>query len=159
MSASVLLVGDAGTAPALLAALADFEVTVTDSPEHARALASTGAFLCVLSARGANVPIDGAIELEVGSAPDDIVQAVHAAVTTAVAALGQVAQTDVVGALTYDEYVELARHVATRRYLLALLCRHCGNVTEAARGANLKRESLHRLLRRYRVTAGGFRGA
>lgn len=44
-----------------------------------------------------------------------------------------------------------------RRYLLALLGRHSGSVTDAARGAKLKRESLHRLMRRYQVHADELR--
>ena len=45
----------------------------------------------------------------------------------------------------------------TRRYLLAVLSRHGGRVTDAARGAHMKRESLHRLLRRHHVIADDFR--
>ncbi len=59
--------------------------------------------------------------------------------------------------LEYDEYIELVRFKATRRYLLALMDRHRGSVTDGARGAGMVRESLHRLLRRHDVEADRFR--
>lgn len=59
--------------------------------------------------------------------------------------------------LEYDEYIELVRFRATRRYLLGLMCRHHGSVTDASHNAGMMRESLHRLLRRHDVAADGFR--
>lgn len=158
MKAPVLVVADAASARAIRTAFADFDVTVTDSVTRARALASTGAFLCVFSARGLGASVPGALELDVGGASADIANAARAAVTNAAKSQEAQARADDVGALTYDEYVELARHSVTRRYLLALLGRHNGSVTDAAKGADMKRESLHRLMRRYHVTADDFRG-
>lgn len=158
MKAPVLVVADAASTRAIRTALADFDVTVTDSVTRARALASTGAFLCVFTARGGGESLQGALELDVGAPAADIANAAHAAVTEAAKSQESHARTDDVGAIPYDEYVELARYAVTRRYLLALLGRHNGSVTDAAKGANMKRESLHRLMRRYHVTADDFRG-
>lgn len=59
--------------------------------------------------------------------------------------------------LPYDEFVELARYWTTRDYLLGLMRAHGGNVSEAARAAEIERESLHRLLRRHDLEAEMFR--
>lgn len=61
------------------------------------------------------------------------------------------------GTLKYDEYIELVRFRATRRYLLGLMHQHRGSVTEASRSAGIVRESLHRLLRRHDIDAEAFR--
>ncbi len=60
-------------------------------------------------------------------------------------------------ALPYATYLELVRFRATRRYLLGLMRRHRGSVTEASVAAGLARESLHRQLRRHDVDADAFR--
>lgn len=59
--------------------------------------------------------------------------------------------------LAYDEYLVAARARSVRDYLLALLHRRHGNVSEAARAAGVLRETLHRLIRRHRVDLGWFR--
>lgn len=59
--------------------------------------------------------------------------------------------------LPYDEYIDLTRFRATHRYLLGLMRRHHGSVTEASRSAGMMRESLHRLLRQHDVHADRFR--
>ena len=157
MKVPVLVVADAANARAIRAALAAFDVTVTDSVTRARALASTGAFLCVFTARGFGASVEGALELDITAASDDVAEAARSAVASAAKRQESQARADDAGALTYDEFVELARYAVTRRYLLALLGRHNGSVTDAAKGANMKRESLHRLMRRYHVTADDFR--
>ena len=59
--------------------------------------------------------------------------------------------------LKYREVVErVGRHVV-REYLDALLTEQAGNVTKAALAAGLERESLHRLMRRYRIDATSYR--
>ncbi len=60
--------------------------------------------------------------------------------------------------LTYREVVDLARDRASREYLVALMREFGGNVTEAARRAGVERESLHRLLKRYRIRSDEFKG-
>jgi hypothetical protein len=157
MKAPVLVVADAASARAIRTALADFDVTVTDSVTRARALASTGAFVCVFTAGGFGVSVQGALELDISGAAADVRNAAGSAVASAAKLQETHARADDVGALSYDEYVDLARYAITRRYLLALLGRHNGSVTDAAKGANMKRESLHRLMRRYHVTADDFR--
>lgn len=59
--------------------------------------------------------------------------------------------------LPYEEFLELARFWTTRDYLLGLMRAHGGNVSEAARAAEIERESLHRLLRRHELEAEMFR--
>lgn len=59
--------------------------------------------------------------------------------------------------LPYEEFLELARFWTTRDYLLGLMRTHGGNVSEAARAAEIERESLHRLLRRHELEAEMFR--
>lgn len=59
--------------------------------------------------------------------------------------------------LRYEEFLELARFWTTRDYLHGLMRRHGGNVSEAARAAEIERESLHRLLRRHDLDAEMFR--
>lgn len=59
--------------------------------------------------------------------------------------------------LPYATYLELVTFRATRRYLLGLMRRHRGSVTEASVAAGLARESLHRQLRRHGVDADAFR--
>lgn len=57
----------------------------------------------------------------------------------------------------YEEYIGLVRFRATRRYLLGLMHRYRGSVTDASAGAGIVRESLHRLLRRHDIDAEAFR--
>lgn len=123
--------------------------TVTDDVERARALASTGGFVATF----------GVVPLARGLAPFIEVDPAAAATTiaTAIERVTRGRADDDVGALHYDEYIELARYAMTRRYLIALLRRHRGSVTDAARGAKMKRESLHRLLRRHHLIADDFR--
>ena len=60
-------------------------------------------------------------------------------------------------ALSYREALASARDRGSREYLTALLKAFEGNVSQAAEHAGLERESLHRLLRRYRIHADAFR--
>ena len=59
--------------------------------------------------------------------------------------------------LRYAEAVELIRDRGVREYLLALLRSTGGNVTRAAEQADLARESLHRLLRKYQIEPADYR--
>lgn len=59
--------------------------------------------------------------------------------------------------LTYREALSRARDRASREYLIALMWMHDGRVTQAAAGAGIERESLHRLLKRYGVRAETYR--
>ncbi len=60
--------------------------------------------------------------------------------------------------MPYREALDWARERALRQYLHALLQRHAGNVTHAARQAGVERESLHRLIRKARLDAADYRG-
>ena len=158
MKAPVLVVVVGAQARAIRTALADdYAVTFTEDPAHGRALASTGAFLVVLTAGVPDPSIAGVVAIEPGAET----AVIRGAVIDAMARLGVVNHTragsDDVAAVPYEEYIELARYAATRRYLMALLARHAGSVTDAARGAKMERESLHRLLRRHHLIADDFR--
>lgn len=59
--------------------------------------------------------------------------------------------------LTLRQVMQRFGRGAVVAYLPALMRHHAGNVTRAARAAGLERESLHRLLRRHRLTAVQFR--
>lgn len=158
MKATVLLVADAAGARAIREALVgDLDVTVTDSVTRARALISTGAFLCVFATRAMIEALPEAVELDPAAPQAAIASAAQTALAIATSARFENARNDDVGMVPYDEYVGLARCASIRRYLFALLARHNGSVTDAAKEANMKRESLHRLMRRYHVTADDFR--
>lgn len=59
--------------------------------------------------------------------------------------------------LSYRDAVNHARDRVSKEYLSALLRAFDGNVTRAAQHARLERESLHRLLKRYRLKAESWR--
>ncbi len=59
--------------------------------------------------------------------------------------------------LTYREALNRARDRTSREYLIALMRTFGGRVTQAAAGARIERESLHRLLKRYNVRAESYR--
>ena len=141
----------------LQAALApDFAPTITGDIARARALAATGGFLATLIVEPSLGWIPGAIMIDPAADPIMIVTAVNNAVARTFAEQRSAPCTAVEG-VRYDEYIELVRYAMTRRYLIALLTRHGGSVTLAARGADMKRESLHRLLRRHDLVADDFR--
>jgi DNA-binding NtrC family response regulator len=60
--------------------------------------------------------------------------------------------------LTYREMLEVAKDRATRDYLVALLKDVQGNVTHAADRADVERESMHRLLKRFGLRSEDFKG-
>lgn len=137
-----------------------FEITSCSEPERAMALAVVGNYLAVVMPAGFAALITEAPILLTTDAPGD-------AILDQLAALAERARGDqrsrgdelaYLAALPYDEYVALARARAMRDYLLALLRRHHGVVAEAARGAGLLRETLHRLIRRYDIDPSWFRG-
>lgn len=59
--------------------------------------------------------------------------------------------------LSYREVLDLARDRTTQDYLVQLLKAARGNVTRAAQRADVERESLHRLMRKYHLRAEDFR--
>jgi transcriptional regulator of acetoin/glycerol metabolism len=68
-----------------------------------------------------------------------------------------VAESEGSTALGFQETMRLAHDRAARVYLVALLQKVGGDVSHAARLAGVKRESLHRLLRKHGVSAAAFR--
>jgi two-component system response regulator HydG len=61
-------------------------------------------------------------------------------------------------ALSYRAVVELSRDRVSREYLVSLMRACGGNVTKAAERAQMERESLHRLLKRFQIRPEEFRG-
>ncbi len=59
--------------------------------------------------------------------------------------------------MTWAEASEWGRERTQREYLHALLTAHSGNVSQAARQADVERESLHRLLRKAGLDASDYR--
>ena len=72
---------------------------------------------------------------------------------------GAVEADDVDVSMSYREAAEAGRDRASRAYLMALLREFDGRVSQAAERAGMERESLHRLLRRYRIRTLDFRPA
>ena len=76
---------------------------------------------------------------------------------------GAAARDEVAGGLdasmSFRDAAEAGRDRASRAYLVALMREFEGKVTPAAERAGMERESLHRLLRRYRIRTQDYRGA
>ena len=152
--APVLLLGDSEAARAIQTAVSEHvTLTITNEVERARALAATGGFLAILAVEPRTRVLRDAIVIDPNSDAVVIAQTVAVAIRRSI----QITHDHQISALGYDEYIELAHYATTRRYLVALLHRHRGSVTEAARGADMKRESLHRLMRRHHLIADDFR--
>jgi DNA-binding NtrC family response regulator len=64
---------------------------------------------------------------------------------------------ELLATMPYREAVELARDRVSRDYLVALLREFGGNVTRAAERAQMERESLHRLMKKYEVKSEDFK--
>ena len=158
MKPPVLVVAASANARAIRIALADhYAVTIVDDMANARALAATSAFLAVVADTAHARSLPDAVEVDAATDGATIAKAVAAAIDRQCVSRRAAAKDDDVGAVPYDDYIELARYASIRRYLMALLSRHHGSVTDAARAANMKRESLHRLLRRHHLLAEDFR--
>lgn len=150
----VLLLASGHGARAIQVALGHkVALTITDDIVRARALAATGGFVAILAVEPLTEALHEAIVVDPGKDAESIAELVAAAIAHSHRIEGD----DQIAALAYDEYSELARYATTRRYLIALLHRYGGSVTDAARGASMKRESLHRLMRRHHVIANAFR--
>jgi DNA-binding NtrC family response regulator len=149
----ILVLAPAAASKTIQAALGTTAaITATDDLQRARALAATGGFVAIFAVEPLAASVRGAIVVDIRDAPA-IVKIFETAIGQSHDARGD----DEVSSLVYEEYSELARYGVTRRYLIALLQRHNGSVTDAARGADMKRESLHRLLRRHHLNADDFR--
>ncbi len=148
----VLLLADADSARMIREAFGDDVAwTVTDDATRGRSLAATGGFVAIF----ATLPLAGVLPKAVALDPRD--ESVASVIAATIARPSTTPRADEVSGLAYEEYIELARYAMTRRYLVALLHRHGGSVTDAAQNARMKRESLHRLLRRHHLNADEFR--
>jgi transcriptional regulator of acetoin/glycerol metabolism len=134
-----------------------FSVTVVGDLAVARALARTGAHLAVVAVGAFAAQIERAVTVDGNTANEELIARVELAISETNAR--ERADTDAaeLAALPYDEYSAHARYQTTRRYLIGLMHRHRGSVTDAARAAGMVRESLHRLLRRHHLDAEDFR--
>ena len=120
---------------------------------------SQGAMRALVSYRWAgNVrELENAVERAVAVAETDAVAATD--FPTEVAAAGGVTASAKLelAELPYRAALELVRDRGTRDYLVALMTTFGGNVSRAAERAEIARESLHRLLKRYDVEPDAFR--
>lgn len=165
MKACVLVAAPLDRVDAIAEALAAFQTRRVSDAGHAKLLAVNGHFQAVVAAPGylADVgepELGGAPLIHLASVPDlnALPALVEAAVRRARANdYRRAGDLEPLSALRYGEYVELVRFRATRRYLLGLMRRHRGSVTEASLAAGIARESLHRQLRRHDVDATAFR--
>lgn len=154
--------------PVLTRRLADalgatFSVMVCSERERATALMEVACFQAIVIAEGFLASIDGVDGVpmivvpangDAASVRGQVIDAVERRKAEEWRGAGELAR---LTELEYDEYIELVRFRATRRYLLGLMRRHHGSVTDASRKAGMMRESLHRLLRRHDVEAERFR--
>jgi hypothetical protein len=136
-----------------------FEVVICTEPKKAMALAATGTYLAIVKTPGfaqltTDVPIVRVAETAGRGVVDELTAIRNGARLDQRARGSSLAY---LAALSYDDYVALARARATRDYLLALLREHRGVVAEAAREAGLLRETLHRLIRRHDIDPDWFR--
>jgi hypothetical protein len=158
MKLPVLVVAPAPAARRIAEALGgEFNVTAVDDLARARALAATGFHRATVAIDALADEVEGAVGIEPDTDAGALVARVHELVARQLRL--ERADSGVVNlsALSYEEYSELARAAATRRYLVGLLHQHRGSVTDAAKAAGMVRESLHRLLRRHQLDADDFR--
>ncbi len=143
-----------------------FTVMACFERERAEVLVSVTCFQAIVVADGFGIvaPPAGGVpviavsaSMESARVRDEVVAAVERRKATEHHDATELAALTALTALRYDEYIEMVRFRASRGYLLGLMQRHHGSVTDAARGAGMKRESLHRLLRRHDVDADRFR--
>lgn len=166
MMACVLVAAPAQSARQLMDALAAaFVVTSCSDPDRVELLATIGYFQVIVVVDGfapqlVQTPHDETpiLRVDPGVVPTGLIEDVGAAIRRHNLA-DQARSTELtkLTTLLYDEYLDLIRFRATRSYLLGLMRRHRGSVTEACRGAGIARESLHRQLRRHDVNADDFR--
>ena len=157
MRPTVLVAAPVTQARRIASNLLEFETELVTDVERALALIAYGTFQAVVTT-SSFLPADAAYV--VAASDDD--STLPGRVTTAVAAfrakeLEEGRERARFVGLEYDELMQLVRNRETRRYLIALLHRHQGSVTHAARAAGIVRESLHRLLRRHDLDAEAFR--
>ena len=72
---------------------------------------------------------------------------------------GKVQNQNSFGKLSLVEAKQKAIDDVERKYLLALLSQHNGNVTKIAEEAGMTRRNLHRLLNRHRLDANAWRAS
>ena len=161
MKPTILVAAAPGPSRVIATALRDdfTLVTVTD-PGRARLLVTWGDYAAIVTAPGFFDHPNRSRWVIVDPADPAITDKVLAAVAARRnGGLAEAREVGNVATLRYDEFIDLVRGSATRRYLLALMLAHHGSVTAAARAAGIMRESLHRLLRRHDIDAEVFRSS
>ncbi len=163
MKACVLIAAPRERMDALAARLENFVILRTSDQARAELLVRIGCFQAVVVTEGFLPGLDEVIEspiITVGlqGGLDDLPARVEA-VIQASREVDHRSSYDLaaLSTLPYATYLELVRFRATRRYLLGLMRRHRGSVTEASMAAGIARETLHRQLRRHDVDADAFR--
>lgn len=158
MKACVLVVASQDRVAALTEYLDGFELLCTSNGARAALLASIGCFQAVVVTERYVVDLDrGAIEsplILVGpeTAPNSLPGLIAAVIqeNRSVDQRGS-CQLEPLSDLAYSTYIELVRFRATRRYLLGLMRRCCGNLREASLVSGIERGTLGRELRRHDI--------
>ena len=160
MKPSVLVAAPAGVGRKIAGMLRErFAVVTATEAERAEVLVAHGDFRVVVSVPGFVRDPDRRFHVIADPADDPaLVEKVARAIAARKAGEPDEARRLAsLAVLPYEDFMELVRDRHSRRYLLALMSRHEGSVTAAARAAGVMRESLHRLLRRHDIDADAFR--
>lgn len=165
MKACVLIACPVDQGAALALVLSEFATMRASEPLHAELLATIGTFRAIVAAEGYLVGVNDTdvseapiIRIDRGMALADLPGVVAGGIARAHRDDHRRAtELERLTALPYSTYLDMVRFRATRRYLLGLMRRHRGSVTEASLTAGIARESLHRQLRQHDVDAEAFR--
>ncbi|HVV82896.1 MAG TPA: hypothetical protein VHE35_07435 [Kofleriaceae bacterium] len=165
MKACVLIAAAAGRAELLAETMRGFETLLATDETRADVLAAIGCFQAIIvdaeflpRLTQAEVVDSPLIRLDSTIALPDLPTIVAAAIRRGHDDDARRAgEHEPLSSLSYSAYVDLVRYRATRRYLLGLMRRHQGSVTDASATAGVARESLHRQLRRHDVDPDAFR--
>jgi hypothetical protein len=164
MKACVLVVASQDSVSALTEYLDGFEVVCTSNGARAALLASLGSFQAIVVTERFAADLDrGAVEsplILVGpeTPPSSLPDLVTAKIleNRDVDERGSY-QLAALSDLAYSTYIELVRFRATRRYLLGLMRRCCGDLREASLISGIEEETLGRELRRHDVEVDAYR--
>jgi len=115
--------------------------------------------LCAAPWPGNVAELEQVVDAAVAACPSGAVELHHLPPAFLAARAAAAPAGPALAALPYREAMEAAQERASREYLVALLQRHRGNVSRAAAGAGLERESLHRLLRKAGIRPGDYRSS
>ena len=169
MKATVVFVGAASLLRRLVDAVREHhDVLLCEEVHRGCAILHVGQYDAVvapsaLAAQVTPIVADRGVDLVIADDDDaarvaEAVQHVETAAAAARAhAIARARARTHLATLTYRELLDMVRARAIHDYLGALLAAHGGSVTDAAAAGTIERESFHRLLRKYRISADDYR--